>query len=566
KTGTAYGNALSATEIAFYGTLDANRWTLGFNTNALGRSFMVTVAPQWTEGTWSSFSHEFTVTRGTNIYTEAELSMFDNTYLQHPAAASTEDSPWVDYKLANGVPMPETDINGLVLHNNLNLTAQHIPASFIDARDNSLINWAQIYSRYVTPVDTLYGETQPATDPDFAFWGNYFLVNASAIPLITRTEIDDRPISETDKLVISHVNLFYFTQENGGIAWESYTEKDVSGRGELAALQAAGNTSHTEAREKSGGLIFFRSDLADTYANDIVVNAFYSMLQFDRAVYSVENTFRVNRVISKNSFSNMIYLWEGREMFIQNSLFQNSGGPVLIASDPWEEGKEFNDDKPSWWTAYETANNTTVMRHPTITIDDLSKLDSKGLTGEEAWFEMMSAVEQATLVAQLAAAVGPLGHALMTEITVPGTANKVSVFNPRVLFFPDKVTNNFRAVGQLYVGTKENRTLVLDTNMPADPAYSPFTAGIAQFYNQGAPIFGNPGTGGIPGLLALVPEGAAAGFYDLAGAPIAAPPFSAYAAAFINSPVAPYFSTMLYAKVSPEGVANLAMALERYAV
>ncbi|MDR0855378.1 MAG: InlB B-repeat-containing protein, partial [Christensenellaceae bacterium] len=253
-------NQVSVSNIMNY--LDVNEPNLGrfkFKDSVAGRTIMIVFAAG-SGGDRKEVSYKAKLTKGYNIYTAAELSIFNNAninadsnvyddrdaeknYPAYAAAAfltqkikdrggyvgasygsktyyNSNDklTLWRAFKVANGVVetagKTEAEINAqlyaqeraeaVILQRDIKVTLKDMIPQVLDRNMKDefgvarLANWQYLYTHFVEA-----GET-------FSFIGNYFSVNAFDIPWIGRTENDARmAYANQNGFVYSHSALFY---------------------------------------------------------------------------------------------------------------------------------------------------------------------------------------------------------------------------------------------------------------------------------------------------------------------------------------------------------------------
>ncbi|MDD4815703.1 MAG: bacterial Ig-like domain-containing protein [Clostridia bacterium] len=303
--------------------INTTKSSFDFTENAIGKAFKITVRPasltaqDLAEIDSSPVSFAFTVVDGWNAYSAADLSKINNNL--------TTETDWATYKSENSVTSEE--ISSIILHNNILITANDIPTSYvwqenevkgaIDYRISlgSLKDSLSIYTRMVASNDT------------FTLSGNYFTIDASDIPLIVRDD-DGKDLGSTtysDEL-ISNSLLFGFTGDKAG------TDVNIAnGKCVMENLNVIGNSNRSELSKYLGGLTMVNSTSKDFIADNVISKCFLTNYTTQRAgVDGQEAKTTLNHCKTYDSFSCMMYLYGCETNDVTNSEFKRAGGPIAL--------------------------------------------------------------------------------------------------------------------------------------------------------------------------------------------------------------------------------------------
>lgn len=332
--------------------------TYDFTDAAVGKIFKLEVRPlyltdeQLIDIDLYTVSLEFKVVDGYNVTNAVELGILNND--------SSEDKySWWTTKLANaGVTRPST-LNGVVLHNNITVTRNDIPENYFNG--NYLIN------NIDGDTDLYVHLSAPGTT--FNFYGNYFTIDASAIPTID-TSVSGEQYSTS--------SLFKFTA-NEDLSQANYQSTFTNI--ENISLIGNGSLTYEDNYRGFGTLIALKTANHTVNLDNAIIKSFYINTYAERNY----TTFNINNVKSYDAYQNSLFTWGGREVNITDSEFKRSGGPLMILQhvDP-------NEHQDSWY--------------PIVNVDDKSILES-WVSGDEPWFEHF-AQGKAQMIAALSAVFG----------------------------------------------------------------------------------------------------------------------------------------------------------------
>ena len=337
---------LQENEVEDYVIINEELSTYHFTELAEGRKFRLTVRPAFmSEDELNDLegpvSFEFTVIDAWNATSAADISRFNNN--PHPESAAA----WQVYKQQNTVGSEK--INGLVLHNDIKLTAADMPEVYFN-EDGNLYEWVCVYQFW-----------SARDSQEFQFVGNYFTIDASQMPL------GEEPIDHPD----AHNSLFGVMGDDGYIPNAEHDAPNGLDIGPVTFKNIGfkGNSQRSEDNEElKRGITFFRtSSQKFTLENTIASSALIILV----AIGSYADGSDTNLAVIKDSkgydtYSNMILSF-GARLEIYNSELLNAGGPVIIAM-------QRNDDDG----------------HAEVEVDALSNIGTD-VKGGEGWFVLQGA-------------------------------------------------------------------------------------------------------------------------------------------------------------------------------
>lgn len=361
------------------------------NNIAVGKKFKISVIPASNyvfDGTYTPAIIEVKVIDAYNVYNAKELSVLDNFTGDHTrqyASLGEEDvdANWVAFKSANGITT--ADVKGIVLQSDIVITANDIPESFLIATQKTATFTDKDDTNAVADVTITAGTKllRDGTDVyiretvgDFRMEGNYFTIDASAIPVVPSHAVFNEGADCHYGDDFSNSTLFRITGKEN----EDETDADKI-NATINNVAVIGNASRNELRSEvgdkplsAGGLILVKGVHGDIAFNNVTNNSFFiSYFPDSGDVSNVRSVITLNKVKCYDSYQNAGFLWLNAELVINNSVLENSGGPLFILQhDP--------DD--------EDLNNI-----PKLIVDDNSKLTSL-LNGGEFWFASLGAGEK----------------------------------------------------------------------------------------------------------------------------------------------------------------------------
>lgn len=399
-----------------------------FAADALGKVFTISVMPDSNTYTYSDDIDPVSITvqvvDGYNVYNAVELAIVDNL----------QTNEWAAIKGANGLTNVTT--NGVILHQNTLLTPEMIPEAFqYTLADSYNVKYKDMATGEIkTPED--FGLTRTylydfidiykrkiEAGKSFGFYGNYFSLDVSALPLVAAfepTKDKDGEILDKNKTYykdnFSNSTLFFIegdeaTMGSKGDADEklSFTNIAVKGNAKTQQLVISEETGEangfkgTETLVYGGGLILTKAQKMEAkYENVRTYHFFISMFAQS---YTGEATVSYNKTKCYDSFQDALYVWGNATVNITNSYFKRAGGPVIIMNHvaPDEDGAE--------------------TRIPTVHIDNNSVLEA-WLDGTEVWFKSVGAD---SLVGQISQGANMIVGGVNKSITKDGKMNIVAL-------------------------------------------------------------------------------------------------------------------------------------------
>ncbi len=459
---TLEGSAL--TEKVAVNTLTS---TYDFTDAAVGKKYQITVQPEQmtTPATYSPITFEVEVVDGWNVYDEYNLSRIDNSTTALAGEISSS-AVWADFKQTHGVGSEAT--KAIVLHRDMLLTKEHIPAEYIWGSD------AGEHAGSLKDSKSLYTRAVPYDDPDgFKIHGNYFTIEtlnegANAFPLVTNTTHDG---------FFGHSALFGFGGDNHHKPADYYHQ----GKVEINDLYLVGNSQKTSDRGNlNGGLTAILTSAKELTLNNCRTRGFVSHINSNGSYSGSTYTGTMDTVVNINytkmidSYNTMFLAWGSKQNTINNSVIKETGGPLIVAT---HVGTSTERDGANKETFNEMYSN----------IDVVDSVISSPVSGTEIWFEKIApgGMAKALMTGNFAAVnvgfntVSFLAEQQGLNVTKSGIKNEIGAFNFILCSMGEDNVGNTAIINNTITITN-NSEVVCDSDMN-DPYLAAYVEGISSF-------------------------------------------------------------------------------------
>lgn len=359
----------------YFSVVNARECDIDFTDAAVGKTFVVSVIPGGVDATSAAnFTRTLTVevVDGFNVYNAKELGYFDTR-----PANSTDDAPtledgsswqnkWPEFKTANGMD-PNYQPASLILQKDIKVTTADLPANFFyTAEKAAALNDSKSAGSLIDST-YLYERT---TDTSVLVDGNYFSLDLSEIPLVTRERCKTTEVGA----VVSHAAAF-----------KAVWGEDVR----FQNINMSGNARNavTDAdKVYGGGFIFMKGAGSNSFtAYNIIATKFFITFMGEKPHYdySYVTAFNLNKVKCYNNYNSFLYNW-GSIISSTDTLYKSCGGPIVI------QDQTSTDE-------YESFNGFIVHGYaPTTNFTNCQLINY--VAGTEAWFQQFGAT---TLVPQI---------------------------------------------------------------------------------------------------------------------------------------------------------------------
>lgn len=303
-----------------------------------------------------------------NVYEAWQLAVIDNV-----------NAAWADIKAANGIA--DLTVSGIVLHNDIKLTAEDVPASFFnistaDAVYTNSLNQEETVTvpkgtKFLVDGTFIYERTGVE---DFVIEGNFFNLDTKSFPLIASPAVFGKDAGKDYGVDFSNAALFKFNSVEWSTVELGTVPADVANV-TVNNIALVGNAKRdnlidaTENLASAGGLIFMKaSHYTKATLSNVIGNSYFITYFVD---YGSE--MYVNNAKCYDSYQNAAFVWSNSKLEMVDSYVNGCGGPVIIAMSV------LNDNG-----------------HPTVTVTG-GQLETH-VSGEEIWF---TAVNATTIVGQI---------------------------------------------------------------------------------------------------------------------------------------------------------------------
>ena len=363
---------------------DVNQ-TYDFTEAAVGNTYKIEVRPYWLTEEQLLTVNDFTtsieveVVDGYNVTNAKELVVMTN-FARDTDIQTVEDA--TTFLANNGIAA--MDVNGIVLHNNITVTANDLPANYFETVSGTtyLKDYVDLYSHKVDAGKT------------FTFYGNYYTVDLSQLPKANikagqtshATAFRLYSVENSDPKLVYPVNSYVRDTAFIGNANRSEDVTKTAGIAGLIMLKVENHTANIE---------------------NCLMRTFFLNLMTDNRAKTVMN---INHTKAYDSYQNSLFVWGG-VMNVTNSEFKRAGGPLAILQH--HNVEEYGSDE---------ATDALIDSYaPELNIGENCVMESF-VTGHESWFATMGATDTVAFLAALSRTFD--GKAKTYAIEVPNAQGK----------------------------------------------------------------------------------------------------------------------------------------------
>lgn len=405
---------ISEENVGTYVLIDELNSSYDFTEDAVGKQFKLEVRPfylseeQLLEVNDWTLSLEFKVVDGYNVTNAKELGLMNN-YDDSDTIDSNEE--WATFLTNSNITKP-SNLKGLVLHNDLEVTTNDLPSAFVV--NNHLRDYLDLYTHKVE----LGGE--------FKVYGNYFTIDFSKLPLVD---------TEIARDGVSHSSVFKTYMEEGQAA--TYSKNSVVSFENLSII---GNANRKNNEDGFGGLIMNKAHGHKVTFDNVIIKTFY----INTYMEYYGGSLTLNHVKSYDAYQGLIFSFGGNDLTITNSELKRAGGPAMILQHV---------------DASKTSECITCGQNsiPNVVIDENSIIESY-VTGSEAWFVKLQLTDIAANIKKLNATFGSNGSFIKND-------NGVEKMNIVAINMTNGMTLGGQgAQGKLVIGEKEVMNLMKNEN------------------------------------------------------------------------------------------------------
>ena len=308
-------------------TVDTYNCSYQFTEDAVDSFIKISVLPSTEHYNFNSFPA---------ITLEAKIIDAYNVFEAWQLAIISNDNPmWNNLRTEYG--FADEKIAGVVLHNNIKVTAKDVPADFFrtttqetiyhHATNENDVKVIPAGTKYLNDWSEIYRRTL-ANGESFVIEGNLFTIDASEFPLVASPGVFDLEGEDDDYgYGFSNATLIKIVSE--------FTENvDEYAKFEMNNLGIKGNASRNNYLDdgdnlvSAGGLIFFKAlDSVNATINNTIGNScFMSYFAEGDVIMSGSD------VKCYDSYQTAILVWANSLVTFKDSYINGSGGPAIICS------------------------------------------------------------------------------------------------------------------------------------------------------------------------------------------------------------------------------------------
>lgn len=431
-----------------YVDIDQNKASFDFTEQAVGKKFKLAVRPdaltsaQMQEGNIEKYTKqfEFKVVEGYNVYSVAELLLWDNRndngYIWEGHEQAGEAI--AEFLQTKGITADPKQLKGLVLQTNLDVKKEDLPSCFFYSPETDPEVFASLdpeSEKYKNLNGSLkdgvyFAYRKLGKNGTFFLEGNYYTISVENIPKIVKQNTDTAYTKDPGD-VIAHTKLLWAVGEAGTNEESvSYTECI-----DIKNVNLVGNCNRQDD-VWSGGMIFYESVFAKTNITNTIARRWYITAFTDQCADNHQLT--LDKVIFEDDYNSIIYSCGGI-LDVKDSILRGAGGPVIIADHLAPESQNGREGAGGWITK--------------ITVDDNSILQSY-VTGQEGWFASMGAQGAASTIASIDTLFNYFNRTYLTEVNGKKCMNLVVVFKKDATY---TLADTFAHIdGYAKIGSGEN--------------------------------------------------------------------------------------------------------------
>ena len=397
-------------ELANTATIAQDKKSVQFKDAAIGNLYKIIVSAdvehyKATGAGYSQIEFEVEPCKGFNAYDKYDLTVFDNS----------QDS-WNAIKEQHG--LANVTANGLVLHGDITVTSNDIPAEFkyseaeVDNyisvyRDTDFRPWciakevSEEVGRSLLINSTkdrteIFRHVTPASAKDFTFEGNYFKIDCSGIKQIYAFEksiekgkvyLEYKPEVEDPSKGCDGSHSQLFGINNKGV---NYYDFGANGTFAFKNMTVIGNGDLSEDDKYLGGLITFKFNSVNFVASNVLTSKSFTTFlgeaffkpgdeEYKDMVFDARTTMTIDRCKCYDSYNSMLYIWGVDQNVVTNSIMKRAGGAIALLDEVDADDRE-------------------STRHSTPKVDCYNVELDNPVKGDEPWFRAHQATALVTMM------------------------------------------------------------------------------------------------------------------------------------------------------------------------
>lgn len=306
-------NYVEVTDDSLVDSFDVENASIDFSEAAVGKSLKVEIIPMYLTAKQQAsdqigkyvVTYTCDVIDGFNAYNSLDLA-----YMENRQTDEVGHDAWIAFKNEKNIDVNYHPAN-VILHSNIQVEADSLPREFFyNEGDSDLLATDADYERTLGSLrDSTDIYRNNSSNSEFGFYGNYFNIDISLLPLVTREFGNITP----EGAVISHSVFMHFFSDGTG----SVNVKNVS---------FLGNAPRVEEKQKAGGLILIQVQGPQTHIRNTLSNGFFIAFfpEFTKTPIVLEDS------KSFDSFNAFLYNWGSPDFTVKNCTFEGAGGPIII--------------------------------------------------------------------------------------------------------------------------------------------------------------------------------------------------------------------------------------------
>lgn len=348
-----------------YSVINATTCDIQFKEDAVGDEFKVSIKlgglteEQYAEfeaqsATWQiTAEYDVKVVDGYNVTNEIELGYLDTStgskrvrWFGHPDNGSREPEEWdfynfSEFKASHNLKQDYTPAT-LVLHKDMRLTKDHLPAEIVYSEANAVeAGWdAKETGLAVGSLRDEYYFYGKYDDGKMTLSGNYFTLDWSAIPLVKRTSgytsYNVKPESHASFMKVLNGDFEIKNINFIGNAHTAADSGDVRWAGGLTGFKVRDKSNSFKVHNVLGHGCYM------TFMNE----GYYQIFGGDYGKKGSATDFEIKDCKFFDNYNTFLYNWGGT-LVAENTAFEGCGGPVVIQDHVISSVDHNNNPNPS---------------------------------------------------------------------------------------------------------------------------------------------------------------------------------------------------------------------------
>lgn len=415
-------------------TVDTYACSYQFTADAVGSKIKISAAPSpehYTNASeYNAIELEANIVDAYNIFEAWELAVIDSDHTDNRGYASFDSHIWDDFKTEHGIS--DIYVTGVVLHNDLKVTANDVPDAFFFTTDEEVVYTNSVTgetttipagTKYLKDWSEIYLHRMPNGEK-FLFEGNFFTIDASEFPLIASPAVfgeegdaDDYGAGFSNATLIKFISTYIDGVEN----YASVDMFNLSIKGNAARNNLVDSEGSLVS---AGGIIFIKmNECINATLDNIIGNSFFITYFPEWHIFM-----DITNMKCYDSYQNTAFVYGDCTLTIKDSFINGTGGPAIICS-----GDKENE-----------------INHRPIAITENTIIDTH-LSGNEIWF---AATGSTSIVGQIKALSMGLQQATLGSFVDVNDQMTIYGFIMSDRATPNEIIGNVTANGHISIDGK----------------------------------------------------------------------------------------------------------------